>query len=92
MFGRTIRSMIGYSCHPPGVEASHAHRSTARQSSATLVLDPLGTFVFALSGAVSSVKDRLDIFGVLAYVRPTILHGRAPRCVLPWVPPRALSR
>jgi uncharacterized membrane protein YeiH len=30
-----------------------------------LVLDLLGTFVFALSGAVSGVKHRLDIFGVL---------------------------
>jgi uncharacterized membrane protein YeiH len=29
------------------------------------VLDLLGTFVFALSGAVSGVKHRLDIFGVL---------------------------
>ncbi|HMA02461.1 MAG TPA: TRIC cation channel family protein [Gemmatimonadaceae bacterium] len=35
-------------------------------STATLVLDLLGTFVFALSGAVSGVKHRLDIFGVLA--------------------------
>jgi uncharacterized membrane protein YeiH len=29
------------------------------------VLDLLGTFVFALSGAVSGVRHRLDIFGVL---------------------------
>ncbi len=29
------------------------------------VLDLLGTFVFALSGAVSGVKHQLDIFGVL---------------------------
>ncbi|MGE5727164.1 MAG: trimeric intracellular cation channel family protein [Gemmatimonas sp.] len=35
-------------------------------STETLVLDLLGTFVFALSGAVSGVKHRLDIFGVLA--------------------------
>jgi len=35
-------------------------------STATLVLDLLGTFVFALSGAVSGVKHQLDIFGVLA--------------------------
>jgi uncharacterized membrane protein YeiH len=34
-------------------------------STVTLVLDLLGTFVFALSGAVSGVKHRLDIFGVL---------------------------
>ena len=31
----------------------------------TVVLDLLGTFVFALSGAMSGVKHRLDIFGVL---------------------------
>ena len=30
-----------------------------------LVLDLIGTFVFALSGAVAGVKDRLDLFGVL---------------------------
>lgn len=34
-------------------------------STVTLVLDLLGTFVFALSGAVAGVKHRLDIFGVL---------------------------
>jgi uncharacterized membrane protein YeiH len=34
-------------------------------SSITPVLDLLGTFVFALSGAVSGVKHHLDIFGVL---------------------------
>ena len=31
-----------------------------------LVLDLIGTFVFALSGAVAGVKVRLDLFGVLA--------------------------
>lgn len=30
-----------------------------------LVLDLLGTFVFALSGAAAGVKHRLDLFGVL---------------------------
>jgi uncharacterized membrane protein YeiH len=30
-----------------------------------LVLDLIGTFVFALSGAVAGVRQRLDIFGVL---------------------------
>jgi uncharacterized membrane protein YeiH len=34
-------------------------------SSLTLTLDLLGTFVFALSGAVAGVRHRLDIFGVL---------------------------
>src|SRR5687767_11957592 len=30
-----------------------------------LVLDLVGTFVFALSGAVAGVKERLDLFAVL---------------------------
>src|SRR5689334_855726 len=30
-----------------------------------LVLDLIGTFVFALSGAMAGVKSRLDLFGVL---------------------------
>ncbi len=30
-----------------------------------LALDLIGTFVFALSGAVAGVKERLDLFGVL---------------------------
>ena len=30
-----------------------------------LLLDLLGTFVFALSGAIAGVKLRLDLFGVL---------------------------
>ena len=30
-----------------------------------LVLDLVGTFVFALSGAMAGVKNRLDLFGVL---------------------------
>ena len=30
-----------------------------------LVLDLIGTFVFALSGAVAGVRERLDLFGVL---------------------------
>ncbi len=34
-------------------------------TSTLLVLDLIGTFVFALSGAAIGVKRRLDIFGVL---------------------------
>ena len=30
-----------------------------------LVLDLVGTFVFALSGAMAGVRHRLDMFGVL---------------------------
>jgi uncharacterized membrane protein YeiH len=34
-------------------------------STVILVLDLCGTFVFALSGAMSGIKHRLDVFGVL---------------------------
>jgi uncharacterized membrane protein YeiH len=34
-------------------------------ASTLMALDLIGTFVFALSGAVAGVKQRLDIFGVL---------------------------
>jgi len=35
------------------------------ESAALTVFDLGGTFVFALSGAVAGVKNRLDLFGVL---------------------------
>src|SRR5688572_25325913 len=38
---------------------------TANAQFLTLVLDLMGTFVFAISGAVAGVKHRLDLFGVL---------------------------
>jgi uncharacterized membrane protein YeiH len=34
-------------------------------STLTLILDLVGTFVFALSGAMAGLKHRLDLFGVL---------------------------
>jgi len=34
-------------------------------STLVLVLDLCGTFVFALSGAMVGIKQRVDIFGVL---------------------------
>ncbi len=39
-------------------------------SALLLALDLIGTFVFAISGAASGVKSRLDVFGVsvLAFV------------------------
>jgi uncharacterized membrane protein YeiH len=36
-----------------------------RTATLLLVLDLVGTFVFALSGATAGVKNRLDLFGVL---------------------------
>ena len=40
-------------------------RFEAYAAGTLLVLDLVGTFVFALSGAVAGVKQRLDLFGVL---------------------------
>src|SRR5690349_17425843 len=34
-------------------------------STLTVILDLVGTFVFALSGAMAGLKHRLDLFGVL---------------------------
>jgi uncharacterized membrane protein YeiH len=64
-------------------------------TTATLVLtlDVIGTFVFAISGAASGVKNRLDVFGVtvLAFVAGNA--GGVTRDVLIGaVPPAAINR
>ncbi len=41
------------------------------------MLDLLGTFVFALSGAVAGVRRRLDLFGV-AGAQKALVFGLAP--------------
>src|SRR2546422_7630062 len=56
-----------------------------------LVLELVGTFVFALSGAVAGVKHRLDLFGVLVISCATATAGGITRDVLIGaVPPAAL--
>ena len=56
-----------------------------------LVLDLTGTFVFALSGAVVGVKQRLDIFGVLVLSFAAASAGGIMRDVLIGsVPPAAI--
>ena len=56
-----------------------------------LVLDMVGTFVFALSGATAGVKHRLDLFGVLVVSCATATAGGITRDVLIGaVPPVAL--
>jgi uncharacterized membrane protein YeiH len=56
-----------------------------------LVLDLVGTFVFALSGATAGVKHRLDLFGVLVVSFATATAGGITRDVLIGaVPPAAL--
>src|SRR3954454_22957899 len=57
-----------------------------------LVLDLIGTFVFALSGASAGVKRRLDIFGVLVLSFVAGNFGGITRDLLIGaVPPAALS-
>ena len=56
-----------------------------------LVLDLIGTFVFALSGAVVGVKRRLDIFGVLVLSFAAASAGGITRDLLIGsVPPSAI--
>jgi uncharacterized membrane protein YeiH len=56
------------------------------------MLDLLGTFVFALSGAAAAVKGRLDLFGVLVLSFAAGTAGGIVRDVLIGaVPPAAIS-
>src|SRR5215472_12926819 len=57
-----------------------------------LVLDLVGTFVFALSGATAGVKSRLDLFGVLVLSFAAGNAGGIARDLLIGaVPPTAIS-
>ena len=57
-----------------------------------LVLDLAGTFAFALSGAMTAVKHRLDLFGILVLSFAAATFGGMSRDVLIGaVPPAALS-
>lgn len=57
-----------------------------------LVLDLAGTFVFALSGAVAGVRERLDLFGVLVLSFAAASAGGIMRDLLIGaVPPAAIS-
>lgn len=56
-----------------------------------MVLELVGTFVFALSGAAAGVKHRLDLFGVLVVSCATATAGGITRDVLIGaIPPAAL--
>ena len=64
----------------------------AYASGTLLVLDLIGTFVFALSGAVAGVKERLDLFGVLVLSFAAASAGGVMRDLLIGaVPPAAIS-
>src|SRR3954464_7432155 len=56
------------------------------------VLDLVGTFAFALSGAVSGVKHRIDLFGVLVLSFVAATAGGIVRDVLIGaIPPAAIQ-
>lgn len=64
----------------------------AYAASTLLALDLVGTFVFALSGAVAAVKERLDLFGVLVLSFAAASAGGIMRDLLIGaVPPAAIS-
>ena len=57
-----------------------------------VVLDLIGTFVFALSGAAQGVKHRLDLFGVMVLSVAAATAGGLVRDVLIGsIPPAAIS-
>jgi uncharacterized membrane protein YeiH len=57
-----------------------------------LVLDLIGTFVFALSGALAGIKHRLDLFGVLVLAYAAGNAGGITRdVVIGATPPGAVS-
>ena len=64
---------------------------TAQPLTTLLVLDLLGVFVFALSGATLAVSRRFDVFGVLVLASVAALGGGVARDVLLDVPPVALQ-
>lgn len=53
-----------------------------RMGTLVLILDLIGTFVFALSGATMGVRRRLDIFGVLVLSFAAALAGGITRDLL----------
>jgi uncharacterized membrane protein YeiH len=58
----------------------------------TIIVDLVGTFVFALSGALAGVKHRLDLFGVLALsFAAATSDGIARDILIGAVPPPAIS-
>ena len=64
----------------------------ANVATLTLILDLIGTFVFALSGASAGVKHKLDIFGVLVRSFAAANSGGIARDLLIGaVPPPGLS-
>jgi len=61
-------------------------------SSAFLVFDLAGTFVFAISGAIAAAKHRLDLFGILVLAFAAATSGGLTRDLLIGaIPPASLQ-
>ena len=56
-----------------------------------LILDFIGTFAFAISGATIGVRHRLDLFGVLVLAFATATFGGILRDILIGATPAALA-
>ncbi|MEP7304856.1 MAG: trimeric intracellular cation channel family protein [Acidobacteriota bacterium] len=68
------------------------HIPPSLSGSLPLVLDLLGTFVFALSGAMAGVKRKLDLFGVLVLSFAAANTGGITRdIIIGAIPPGALN-
>lgn len=82
--------MIQPSVNQEALNALAAFQAYAART--LLVLDLIGTFVFALSGAVAGVRERLDLFGVLVLSFAAASAGGIMRDLLIGaVPPAAIS-
>lgn len=82
--------MIQFSENQEALNALAAFNAYAAHT--LLVLDLIGTFVFALSGSVAAVKERLDLFGVLVLSFAAASAGGVTRDLLIGaVPPAAIS-
>jgi uncharacterized membrane protein YeiH len=74
------------------IQRAGRHNAALRGILLLLTLDLIGTFVFAISGAASGVKSRLDVFGVsvLAFVAGNA-GGMARDVLIGAAPPAAIS-
>lgn len=76
---------LGHSGHTGTIDAPSDYRpdvATTDPSTTQVVLDLLGIFVFAISGALVAVRKGLDVFGVLVLAGSTGLGGGFLRDVL----------
>ena len=78
---------------PGGDDVSNALAAFKAYAASTLLaLDLVGTFVFAMSGAVAGIKKRLDLFGVLVLSFAAASAGGIVRDLLIGaVPPASVS-